>query len=356
VTSIGEDAFIGCTGLTSVTIPYSVTSIGRSAFSQCTGLTSVTIGNGVTSIGLDAFYGCTGLTSITIPHSVKSLGGYSFSYCKGLTSVTIGNGVTSIGSHAFSYCSGLTSVTIGNSVTSIEWGAFGDCSSLTSVTIPNSVTSIGASAFGNCSGLTSIIIPEGVKTIGSSAFNGCGLTTVTLPSTITSIGEYAFGSGNNLTTVTAGMTTPVAIFSEVFPNRANSILYVPKGSGPAYTEASYWKEFKQILEIKDEFTVKCEKPTITILASGKIRVESATEGATCITNITASNVEPIIDAEISLNNLPTIYTITAYATKEGFDDSEVATFRYEKAEGDMNGDGMLNITDVIHLVNMILGQ
>ena len=51
VTSIGDEAFFYCTGLTSVTIPNSVTSIGEEAFYKCSGLTRVTIGNSVTSIG-----------------------------------------------------------------------------------------------------------------------------------------------------------------------------------------------------------------------------------------------------------------------------------------------------------------
>ena len=58
VTNIGERAFRGCSGLTSIEIPNSVTSIGERAFSNCSGLTSVTIPKSVISIGINAFSGC----------------------------------------------------------------------------------------------------------------------------------------------------------------------------------------------------------------------------------------------------------------------------------------------------------
>ncbi len=226
VTSIGSSAFEDCTGLTSITIPDSVTNIGNRAFFDCTGLTSVTIGNSVTSIGKRAFSGCTGLTSVTIPDSVTNIGEYAFSGCTGLTSihipdsvtsidkyaftkctglksVTIPDSVTSIGERAFEYCTGLTSITIPDSVTSIGWGAFSGCSRLTSVTIGNSVTSIGRSAFDDCTSLTSVTIPDSVTSIGYSAFSGCtGLTSVTIPDSVTSIGKYAFTKCTGLTNVT----------------------------------------------------------------------------------------------------------------------------------------------------------
>ena len=193
VTSIKDHAFSGCSGLTSVDIPDGVTSIGWSAFSRCSGLTSVDIPDGVTSIGSYAFYGCSGLTSVDIPDGVTSIGEYAFSGCSGLVSVDIPDGVTSIGWSAFYGCSGLTSVDIGDGVTSIGDNAFSGCRGLTSVDIPDGVTSIGEYAFSSCSGLTSVDIPDGVTSIGVRAFYGCsGLVSVDIPDGVTSIGEAAF--------------------------------------------------------------------------------------------------------------------------------------------------------------------
>ena len=152
VTSIGTNAFNGCSGLTSLTIPEGVTSIGTNAFYGCYGLTSITIPNGVTSIGTNAFSGCSGLTSITIPSSVTSIGDYAFYGCSKLTSITIPEGVTSIGTNAFHGCSGLTSITIPSSVTSIGTSAFSDCSNLESlVVLPATPPSVGTNAFNNVS-------------------------------------------------------------------------------------------------------------------------------------------------------------------------------------------------------------
>ena len=148
---LGDYAFSGCSGLTSLTLPSSVTSIGRGAFHGCWKLTSLTIPSGVTSIGYSAFRGCSGLTSLTIPSGVTSIGNQAFYDCSGLTSLTIPSGVTSIGNYAFYGCSGLTSLII-----------------------PSGVTSIGKWAFRGCSGLTSIYVyPENLPELGIDIFNGC---------------------------------------------------------------------------------------------------------------------------------------------------------------------------------------
>jgi len=151
----------------SITIPesieyagntYAVTEIGLEAFLNCTGLTSVVIPNSVTRIVEGTFYGCTGLASVEIPNSVTYIDHYTFDSCTGLTSVTIPNSVTNIGMCAFGRCTGLTSVDIPNSVTLIGDGAFVRCIGLTSIDIPNSVIVIGQEAFYNCTGLTSVTV------------------------------------------------------------------------------------------------------------------------------------------------------------------------------------------------------
>ena len=69
-----ESCVLGCTSLSSVTIPAGVTEIGYQAFTGCTGLNSVTIPAGVATIGSEAFKGCKGLRSVVIPEGVTTIG------------------------------------------------------------------------------------------------------------------------------------------------------------------------------------------------------------------------------------------------------------------------------------------
>lgn len=168
ITSIGNEAFQYCSGLTKVAIPDSVTSIGNYAFSGCTGLASIALGSGVTTIGKYAFSGCFDLTGeLVIPDSVTSIKYSAFQDCSNLTDVTIGSGVTTIGGQVFHSCTGLTNIAIGSGVTTIGVRAFGSCTSLTSINIPDGVTSIENGAFQDCTGLTSVNIGSGVTTIGT---------------------------------------------------------------------------------------------------------------------------------------------------------------------------------------------
>ena len=132
-------------------IPNSVTSIGEYAFVYCSGLTSVTIPNSVTSIGNGAFYGCSGLKKVEISDLEA--------WCK-ISFGTYSANPLSYAHHLYMNGDEITDLKIPNSVTYIGNDAFHGCSGLTSVTIPNSVTSIGKDAFWGCDYLTRVDITD----------------------------------------------------------------------------------------------------------------------------------------------------------------------------------------------------
>ena len=324
VTSIEGAAFRGCSSLTSVTIPNSVTSIGASAFENCSSLTSISIPNSVTSIGRSAFEGCSSLTSFTIPNSVTTIGGSAFINCSSLTSVTIPNSVTSIGESAFNGCSSLTSVTIPSSVTRIEASLFSRCISLNSVTIPNSVFRIEKSAFNGCSSLTTVAIPNSVTTIGESAFNGCSsLTSVTISNSVTTIYTKAFASCPELTDVFCLAEKVPSTMSNAFQGSyiEYATLHVPAASIGAYREAEPWKNFKSIVSYDGSETPKCATPTISY-RNGELTYECETEGVEFVSTISDTDIRTHYDAKVQLS---ATYVITVYATKSGYDNSDVAT-------------------------------
>ena len=301
VTSIGNNAFYNCNGLTSATIPNSVTSIGDNAFYICRGLTSVTIPNSVTTIGISAFDDCIGLTSVTIPSSVTSIGSSAFRSCRSLTTLTFNaincNNFGSTG-HPFGVCpistivigdsvqhiptgfsygnSYLTSVTIGNSVSSIGDNAFRNCSRLTSVTIPNSVANIGSNAFYRCSGLTTLIFnaincndfnsrydhafddcPISAIVIGDSvqripayfAYNNSSLISVIIPNSVSFIGDSAFYGCTSIGRIDVKSVTPPTISSNSFYRVSSSIpVYIPCGSLSNYSNSAWSSQFSNLQE------------------------------------------------------------------------------------------------------------
>lgn len=235
VTSIGDNAFYQCTGLTSVTIPNGVTNIGKTVFFQCWNLSNVVIPNSVSSLGNRVFCFCIALTNITLPAAVTNIGPDPFAGCDGLTNITVdpqnqtfsglggalfnkdqtvliqypeGLGgdcripgtVGAIGDFAFEYCGLLTNITIPPSVTNLGITAFGSCVGLRSITIPPSITNITLGAFSECHNLTNVSIPGSVSVIGEAAFIDCwGLTNITIPASVTTIGQDAFADCSYLT-------------------------------------------------------------------------------------------------------------------------------------------------------------
>ncbi len=321
----------------SVTIPssvtyngtsYYVTEIGEDAFFGCTGLTSVTIPNSVTEIGEFAFYNCKGLTSISIPNSVTEISKRAFAYCSGLTSIPIPNSVTSIGEAAFSGCTGLTSISIPNSVTEIGKSAFLGCTGLTSVTIPNSVTEIGENAFAFCSGLTEVTIPNSVTEIDAGAFCYCtGLIEVTIGNSVEAIGYAVFQNTTNLKKVVSLNTTPPTCSGSTSfdsSNYSNAALYVPKDGYEKYFIDDVWGNFSNINEITLASSISLNKISIE-LDKGSTTTLSATVSPSdaTIKNIVWESSNPSVVMVDQSGNITALSDGSAIITATAFDGSEV---------------------------------
>ena len=249
-------AFSNCISLTSIEIPASVEVIRENAFKGCTALTTVTFEQGSQlktfhgRYDTGVFYDCTSLTSIEIPASVETIDGATFKGCTALTTVTFekGSQLKTIEGVPLVYSRSYS-------------GAFADCRSLISIEIPASVETIGAGAFHNCTALTSVTFEKGsqLKTIGGwyndntmqvfGAFYGLpNLKTVDMSACtqVETIEEYAFANCSSLQLFKIRMVTPPSAGSAFDALPIFSILKVPAESVEAYKKAYGWNSFSNI--------------------------------------------------------------------------------------------------------------
>ena len=224
--------------------------IGEYAFKGCSGLTSLNLPAGITSIGSRAFYGCSGLTSLNLPADITYIGLYAFYGCSGLTSLTIPTGVSIINEYAFYDCSSLTRLDLPSSIREIYHSAFMNCRNLTSLTIPSNVTYISSRAFSGCSSLKNITLPTRIFGIGDNAFYGCSnLNSLTLSYELREINEYAFCDCNGLTSIYVYADKVPKMREDVFKgcDAKKCTIYVPKGTYGDY-RSSEFGYFENIVE------------------------------------------------------------------------------------------------------------
>ena len=295
--SIGNDAFSGCTNLTSVDIK-KANDIGNNAFSGCANLVSVDIKAG-NNIGESAFSNCSSLKTLSLDNKIKSLGQYAFSGCSNLKQFVIPDSVTILNSllqncsslksirihkgikeinKAFYGCTNLSTLIIEDRNTSLKIVSnnnplFKDCkldsvyiggkivyetssgygyspfyrnTSLQTVKISDTETTIYDNEFYGCTNLQNVSIGDNVKSIGKWAFSGCSsLKNFTFGSGLQSIGKEAFSDCINITQISSEAVVPPTCDINALDdiNKWNCKLFVPKANINAYKQAPQWKEF-----------------------------------------------------------------------------------------------------------------
>lgn len=137
-----------------------------------------------------------------------------------------------------------------------------------------------------------------------------------------SIGNSAFSNCTEL--------ADVYCYAETVPNTGINVFYgsyteystlhVPASAIASYRTMASWSRFGSIVALDGSSLPQCSAPAI-LYENGIVKFRSATEGATCHYTITDSDVRTGTEANVTLS---LTYHITAYATKEGYADSEVS--------------------------------
>lgn len=359
ITEIGNGAFSG-SSIQKIEIPDNVTSIGNAAFKGCTQLSSVRISKNVTRLNQELFEGCTNLTNIDWHPAYGSIRGRVFYDCSSLKTIRIPAGVSLTGGLDYSYSSA-SYVTIFKNCTSLDSLIIEDGEGTIHVNYNAGSTSDGGEFYGckinyvylgrafedkyKYSNETPILryvehleIGDKVTVLPTWLPNqqnygdAKSLKTLTIGTSLTKVRDfrkiYNFNGtqGNqSLEFIKMKGTTPPEAVGFSNYNYINTILYVPKGSKAAYESANIWKNFWNIQEYAEDGTQsetkKCAKPTISYY-NGSLSINCLTEGAVCQSTITDSDIKSYSSNEIQLS---LTYNISVYATKPGYENSEIAS-------------------------------
>lgn len=233
-------------------------------------------------------------------------------------------------------------------VTGIRGSAFAHCDKLTSVIIPEGVTKIAQSAFYDCINLNSVYIPESLVEIKEYAFLNCtNLERIVLQKNIKRIFEGAFAGCNQLIEIYCYSQEVPSINARAFDESClkNATLYIPLDAIEAYRTTKPWNNFGNIVPIEEVEVKKCATPTISY-TDGKIIFACNTEKAIIKSNVAENIAGDYNDMEIAFTST---YTITAYATKENYEDSDPTTLTlcwFPCTEEHEEGDETTNILTI----------
>lgn len=178
---IGNQAFSGCLRLGSIAdllLPATIVTIGEEAFMGASSLTTLELPEGLMWLGKAAFSKCSNLRWVSIPSTVTRIEQDSFSYCLKLGEVNLREGLQVIGQCAFK-CTSLSAIAFPRSLSLIENSAFERCGGLLGVEIPMNtdlriVSGRDAQCFWGCWSLINVCIPTNMGYSADDAFSQSG--------------------------------------------------------------------------------------------------------------------------------------------------------------------------------------
>lgn len=315
-------------------------------------LTTVTISDSVTEIGNSAFSGCSGLTTVNIPNLEA--------WCKIVYGNDESNPLYSDCVHSLRLNgSEITDLVIPGSVTEIKNYAFSRCTSIKSVTIPNSVTSIGDNALAGCN-ITSLNVPNSAKVLGAEVCAGCtGLRSISIGKAVSAIGDYAFKNCEVLTTINSyPNANDVNLGTKVFDGVPQNVckLHVMESCLEAYQTTAQWLNFINIIgDLPDDEPVVTHfgiMPEMAVVKPGDtLKLEVTTKGGEAYT--LSSDDDSI--ASVSDDGVVSVHKsglVAIRATTKSGESTFCAIL--SQVKGDLNSDDGVDGSDMSILLDIVL--
>ena len=266
----------------------------------------------------------------------------------------------------------LKKVVIPNTVTTIGAAAFNLSQNIKSVTLGENVQTIGAWAFSGCSSLESIVLPDNLKSIDEGAFIDCsGLKTLTIGNKIERIGSAVFMGCSKLEDIYCRLISPMATATDdmIFDRVpvATCTLHVPIGTKALYQECEVWSQFENIVEDIEPDTevdpwILLAGPRLWLEVGQVFQLNAWTTPADLPLAWTSSDesVATVDDQGVITAVAPGVTIITVAGRETGTPTAtcEVTVKEAQKPNvaDDVNGDGVVDIADVNHVINTMLSK
>ena len=409
VNEVNDGIFQGANNLNSIVFPEHVTRIGHQAFKDCTSLKYISMPKTIHMIYYYAFENCSSLEKMFIPKSVNTVAPYSFQGCtslktfiiedgeneltmgaadseqspfancpidslylgrniqkkfngfwgQDLTKVTIGDGVTKIVAGMFSGCSKLTDVQFGKNISSIGENMFYGCSSLETIDLTSKLNQISYKSFSGCTNLKEVILPSNLGMIYYNAFEYCSsLEKIIIPKSVNLVAPYSFQNCTSLKTfiIEDGENELIMGLADSeqspFANCPIDSLYLGRNIqkkfnrffGQELTKVTLGKNVTNVLD--NIFSVSKKIACVYPLWEQPISITRNVFPADVYTNATLF---------VPNGTIPNYQATAAWNEFANIVETKTTPDTPSIKKGDLNGDGVVSITDVVMIIDVIAG-